>query len=439
MRPAVADKADAVILHVERTPVRVGAYSVFEELRGPLRQALVDCHSSDAVSELDQEEEGVFSVRTSRAIRALVSCPGFEQLKVKEAARGALTPSVWGALLGDAAMPGLHDKFEALTLTFEATDFGQRPEWNFCRDSANRMAIADGAGKDAPACRNSSDPCSLLTWGPRGATAGQGRELQWIFGNVMKRNPGVVQEAFGDEFENVSRFLKLIPPPMDTCHGTSPLEYFMCAVWVDPGRRKIWDDALTYLGRHQSVRETYRRVYALEQFDGYKINSYVELWGLAGLDPTEVDLAFFHDRATHIGAAPDSIALMPSFSNCIATQNKAANRNAAARRCLAQLHRHPMAPQDRLARDVAFYFEAFPDGGLSAEEIRDWNHHIPISAVGTFGLSDAHIVDLAQVRSKGASDIEAPSFQSDALTKAERNCPAGIRQPDRTPAAVHGN
>jgi hypothetical protein len=419
--------------------VRVGAYSVFEEVRGPLRQALVDCHSADAVSELDEEEDGVFSVMTSRAIRALVSCPGFEQLKVDKAARGALTPSVWVALLGKAAMPGLNDKLEALTLTFEATDFGHAPEWNFCRDSANRMAIADAAGTNSPVCRNSSDPCSLLTWGPRGATAGQGRELQWILGNVSKRDESIVREAFGDEYDNVSRFLKLIPPPMDTCHGTSPLEFFMCAVWVDPRRRKIWDDALTQLGRHQSVRKTYNQVYALEQFDGYKINSYVDLWGLAGLDPTEVDLAFFHDRATHIGAAPDSVALLPSFSNCIATQGKAANRNAAARRCLALLHRHPTASQDRLARDVAFYVDAFPNGGLSAEEIRDWNHHIPITAAGTFGLSDTHIVNLAEVLSKGASDIEAPSFQSDELTKAERNCPAGIRQPDRTPAAVRGD
>ncbi|CFX24836.1 exported protein of unknown function [Candidatus Filomicrobium marinum] len=437
---ALAEQSDPIILHVDRTPVRVGAYSTFAELREPLRQALIDCHRKEAVQELDREEKGIFSLRTAHAIRTLAACPNFKQLQMsREAVKGTLTVSVWNALLKSTPVPNLEDKIEAMTLTFEATDFGRKPEWNFCQDSPNPLAVAASPEDTSLACRNSTDPCSMLTWGPRGATAGQGRELQWIVGNATRRNTRLTQQAFGTEFPNVLRFLELVPPPIESCDGTSPLEHFMCAVWVDPMRRKIWEDGLTELGRHQSVRDTYRQVYAREDFDGYKIKSYIDLWRSVGLEPTEVDYAFFHDRATFIGAPPDSADIMPSLLSCIETQDKAATRNAATRRCLAQLHPHPTMPQDRLARDVAFYIDAFPSGARSAKEVRSWNHHIPITAVRTFGLSDTELADLAGLLTTEANDIEAPKFHSDALTDFELECPARIRQPDRSPANTRGD
>lgn len=431
---AIAEQPDPVILHVERTPVRIGAYSTFADLREPLRQALVDCGRMAAVSELDREAPGIFSLRTSRAIRALSACPNFKQLKASgEAAKGALTGSVWSALLKDRPLPNLEDKIEALTLTFEATDFGQKPEWNFCQDSRSPLAVAASPEDKSLTCRNTTDPCSMLTWGPRGATAGQGRELQWILGNAMRRDPSVIQRAFGAEFDNVSRFLHTTPPPIETCDGTAPLEHFMCALWIDPVRRQVWEDGLTALGRDNLVRETYRQVYALEEFDGYKIKAYLELWRLLGLEPTEVDYAFFYDRATFIGAPPDSATIMSSLSQCMETQQSTVNRSAVARRCLARLHPHPTMPQDRLARDVAFYIDAFPDGALTAKELRTWNHHIPVRAVRTFGLSDDKHIDVAAASKSELSDIAAPRFDSDVLTEPERKCPLRIRQPDRTP------
>lgn len=438
--PVIAEPSDPVILHVERTPVRVGAYSTFVQLRDPLRQALIDCRRADTVRELDREERGIFSLRTSHAIRALVACPDFKQLRASgDAAKGTLTVSVWNALLKTAPVPSLEDKMEALTLTFEATDFGQKPEWNFCQDSPNPLAVAVSPRDKSLACRNTTDPCSMLTWGPRGATAGQGRELQWVVENATRRNARLVQQAFGAEFRNVLRFLELVPPPIETCDGTSPLEHFMCAVWVDPVRRKIWEDGLTELGRHRSVREIYRQVYAREGFDGYKIKAYLDLWRSVGLEPTEVDYAFFHDRATFIGAPPDSADIVPRLSKCIEIQDKAATRNAATRRCLGQLHPHPTMPEDRLARDVAFYIDAFPNGALSAKEVRSWNHHIPVRAVRTFGLSDTELANLADLLATELNDITAPKFHSDVLTDFERECPARIRQPDRTPTDTHND
>ena len=90
-------------------------------------------------------------------------------------------------------------------------------------------------------------------------------------------------------------------------------------------------------------------------------------------------------------------------------------------------------PQDRLARDVAFYIDAFPDGALTAKELRTWNQHIPVRAVRTFGLSDDKHIDVAAALKNELSDIAAPQFDSDVLTEPERKCPLRIRQPDRTP------
>ncbi len=93
----VADEADAQSSSTpERTSVRLGALFrvAFEELRGPAEAGLGRlADSSDAASELGSGGRGCSSASgTSRAIRGNWSrVRASMQLKVKEAARGALT------------------------------------------------------------------------------------------------------------------------------------------------------------------------------------------------------------------------------------------------------------------------------------------------------------------------------------------------------------
>src|SRR5262249_14746399 len=150
-------------------------------------------------------------------------------------------------------------------------------------------------------CVNSSDPCSFLTWGPRGATAGQGREIQWILWLAWKQVPAEVERAFGPEFASVQRFFQLKTNPYNRCEHGAPLERFMCAVWLDPARRQTWNKALAELGRAPGVRDAYNRIYAHQEFDGAKLEEFADLWKGLGLPVSEIDYAFFMDRITHQG------------------------------------------------------------------------------------------------------------------------------------------
>jgi hypothetical protein len=271
----------------------------------------------------------------------------------------------------------------------------------------------------------------MLTWGPRGATAGQGREIQFILWRLSRSAPELLKQSFGGETAEVLRFVRLAGPPADSCDGTSPLEHFMCAVWISATRRQAWEAGLLAIGRAAEGRRAYRELYAAEAFDGYKIRAYVGLWRDADLEPSEIDLAFFYDRATHIGAPADGIT-GKRLRACMREQNTALTANVAARRCVAELQPHPAQPIDRLGRDVAFYIDGFPHEALRAAERETWQHHIPLTAALNFGLSDARPAPLEAV-GPGFARADPPPQDLSELTSMERACPAEVRTPVRSP------
>jgi hypothetical protein len=343
---------------------------------------------------------------------------------------GVITAAVWHAVMPGAPLPSGRERAEALILSFEATDFGDRPEWNFCQDSKAKSAGAFDP-KSGAACYNDSDPCSFLTWGPRGATAGQGREIQWILWLAWKRAPAQVERAFAGEFASLSRFFKLKGNPPNRCEHGAPLERFMCAVWLDPARRHVWDDALAELGRLPVVREAYAHLYALDAFDGGKLQAFSELWQRLGLAVTEVDYAFFLDRITHLGGPPgDDEGAEDRLRRCMAGDGLALSRNAAARRCLGQLQPHATQPEYRHARDVAFYLDSYPEGALSRKEIKAWAEYVPLSAAHNFSLSDASTPNIDSAPSLETLGADLPMPSTSDLTKAEWNaCPRDVLFP----------
>jgi hypothetical protein len=429
-----AGRSDAVVLDVRRYPIFAGRYSVFARFQDALQRTLSACNKSEpVVVPAGEVSHGKIGGETLRGIQSALDCAALRDVLRQSAAKdGVLTQAVWRAVMGEP-LPTPEDRAHALIMSFEATDFGEKPEWNFCQDNHRAKGAQLNPKASGFICYNATDPCSFLTWGPRGATAGAGREIQWILWTAWKQDPSLVQKAFGREYGNLQRLLRLKGPQGRTCNGDTPLEYFMCALWIDPARRQIWDDALVELGHSHLVREAYAKVYALNEFDGGKLLAFFALWNELGLTPTEVDYAFFLDRATHLGGPPKADHLnIGRLRACAREQPKALFANAAARRCLAELQPHDTQPEYRLARDVAFYLDAYPESALSEKEIAAWAGYVPLSAVHNFGLSETTPVQIPTPAPLSSLGPDLPKADSTRVTQDERQaCPANVLAPLR--------
>jgi hypothetical protein len=434
---ASAGRSDAVVLDVRRYPIFAGRYSVFARFQDALQRTLTACNKSEPVIVPPGEvSRGKIGGETLGGIQSVLDCDALREVPRQSAAKdGILTQAVWRAVMGDEPLPTPEDRAHALIMSFEATDFGEKPEWNFCQDNDQTKRGPSDPRARGFLCYNATDPCSFLTWGPRGATAGSGREIQWILWLAWRHDPSLVERAFGREFGNLQRLFRLKAPQGRTCSGDTPLEYFMCALWIDPARRQIWDNALVELGQSRLVREAYAKVYALDEFDGGKLLAFIALWKELGLTPSEVDYAFFLDRATHLGGPPGTEQVRP-LRACAREQTKAVFANAAARRCLAKLQPHATQPEYRLGRDVAFYLDAYPEGALSNKELAAWAAYVPLSAVHNFGLSETTPMKIPNPASFSSLGSDLPKPDSTHITKGERlACPASVLAPlRRTPS-----
>lgn len=427
--PIVVDSPDQI--------VNAGRFSQLAAFQSRLREFLQRCDRTrhrEIAARL--KSDGRIGAETRRAVVAALSCHALQGVPADSRAReGAITAAVWRAIMARIPVPDLRERTMALILTFEDTDFGDVPEWGFCRDNAADADVGSDPTSAGFVCHNASDPCSFLTWGPRGATAGGGREIQLVLAMVDKRQPRLVERAFGTEAANVRRLLGLVAGDAQRCPEDSPVELFMCSVWLDHKRRRQWESALARLGEVPLVRQLYERLYSFAEFDGAKIAAYYELWSGLGLEVNEVDFAFFMDRITHYGGPwrhtkEETVAKVAS---CMATDQHAYHANGKARRCIALLQPHPNQPDDRLARDVAFYIDAYPDDILPAREISAWAQFKPVSAVMGLGLrEDVTVVqpETISVTQSGESLPLTPT--SHELTEAEHSsCPATVRSPLR--------
>jgi hypothetical protein len=430
-----ASAADDVILNVNRYHVLAGRYSVFADFQRKLQRILDDCGKvASVVVPRGKEPTGRIGRETRLGIQVALDCKPLHSVPLDSPAKdGILTSAVWRAVMGDVPEPTLQDRVIAQVLSYEATDFGDRPEWNLCQDSKGRRSRQLEPKAKGFVCYNASDPCSLVTWGPRGATAGSGREIQLILWMAWKQDPALVEGAFGREFGNAQRFFRLESGPSDrVCRDITPLRRFVCAVWVDPPRRKIWEDALAKLGHSSLVRNAYDRLYGLNEFDGGKLRAFFGLWKTLGLTPNEVDYAFFIDRATHLGGPPDDADTAEKLSACMQQEVRAISRNGAARRCLARQQPHDTQPEFRAARDVGFYLDAYPEGALSEEEIKGWGGYVPLSAVHNFGLSESKSVRIEDSPGLASLGPDLPLPDLADLTEAElKACPATVLTPVR--------
>ena len=427
--------ADAVILNPNRYDVFAGRFSVFAKFQVHLQRVLDECgKSAPVVVPRGGRPSGKIGRETRHGIARALGCEALRQVPENSLAReGILTEAVWRAVMGDDPLPTVRDRADALVLSFEGTDFGELPEWNFCQDNIAFLPRQSNRWASDFVCHNASDPCAFLTWGPRGATAGLGREIQLILWMIWKEDPALVERAFGAEAGNLERFFRLKGGGSKGCYTETPLKRFLCAIWMDPARSARWENALVQLGQVSLVRDAYARVYAMREFDGEKLRTFFELWQKLGLTPSEIDYAFFMDRITHLGGPPDGggVSAVEALTACMREEHSAVSVNGAARRCLARLQPHETQPDYRLGRDVAYYLEAYGQGALSENEIKNWANYVPLSAIHTFGLSDekpAQREDAAPLSTLGP-DLVQPDA-SDLAPIDQSDCPATVISPE---------
>jgi hypothetical protein len=247
---------------------------------------------------------------------------------------------------------------------------------------------------------------------------------------AWKQDAALVEKAFGPEAAHLQRFFRLRGEGGRSCYVATPLKRFLCAVWMDPARSRRWEAALADLGHEPSVREAYARLYALAEFDGDKVIAFFALWRRLGLTPNEVDYAFFLDRITHLGGPPQTDAAVAAVQACMDEEHRAISRNARVRRCLARLQPHTTQPELRLARDVAYYLDAYPAGALSEKEIKAWGGYVPLSAIDTLGLSEARPVSIGRAFPLASLGSGVPQADSAELTPEEaRLCPRSVLSP----------
>jgi len=400
--PLAAGEAEAQTLYrFNGVQLFDGAYGAIARLQGRLRDELATCKSTTVVA-----VDGRFGDGTRKALAELAACPSFAAgLSSDARARaGEVTVAYWNALVRSAP-PGVDERAKTLMLTFEATDY-IRAEWNFCQ---SKPLYDPNIPKSV--CF-SNDPHSYLTWGPNGATAGNGREVQLILQDLDSHAPGLIERSFGAQAAAVRRTYVLQ-------NGTPSrtLETYLCGIWSSPAARATWRNGFKMLGQAIETRQAYDRLYASKSLDGGKIATFYRIYAAHGLTPTEIDYGFFKDRAAH--TTPNAKLIDAAVKDELASGRPSPWK---VRRAIALLVRPTGRPVDRLGRDIAYYVDGAGVAGLSAEELSAWRHRGPASA-SQLGLSD----DRPGPTFSPGPAIDTSIAKPGSLTSAEiAACPAAI-------------
>lgn len=375
-----------IIYRFTAVPLFDGRFGAIATIQQHAKDALAACGKPEAL-----EPDGVFGSGTRAALRDLATCPAVSGAIANDsdARQGAATDSYWNVLVGGPP-PSADDRAHSLMLTYEATDYTTM-EWNFCQ-SAPRYNPAAGQTR----CF-SNDPHSYLTWGPNGATAGGGREVQLILQAVDAHSPDLIDRSFGSEANALRKIFHFVDgDPART------LETYLCGVWADTGRRQVWKNGFATIGAVLDVRKTFDDFYRSSSLDGGKISTFFKAYEANGLTPTEIDYGFFKDRA-----AQTSVPLEP-IRSAIADALRAlpGAPHWTIRRSIALKVRPGTQRDDRLGRDVAFYIDG-SGGSLSPEELRDWRRRGPLRA-SNVGLSDERNVPSFQPRDAIQTNVSDP-------------------------------
>ncbi|WP_217591169.1 hypothetical protein [Burkholderia sp. GbtcB21] len=355
--------------------------------------------------------DGVFGAGSAGVVKVVAACPPLEK-KLPDgspAFKGELTLELWKQLLPDVPPPSADERAQSLVLTYEATDYDHL-EWNFCQSKP----LWSSAHPEKTCFSN--DRSSFVTWGPRGATAGGGREVQWIVARVDASAPALVDQAFGSEASALRKLVHL--------NGESARR-FLCSVFADDQRRAVWTNGFARFGSFAAVRMAYQQHYASPVSDASKMRSFFQLYRTLGVAPTEVDYGFFLDRSTQ-SSPPDDSGVSAMKIRKLLSSKGLPHTPPNVRRAFSQLFPTSNVNDDRLGRDVAFFVDAISESGLTKKEARAWNRKWRLRA-SDVGLSDARPApSLSTVPS-----IDSPGFSE--ILHPLPSCPESVMHPVRPP------
>jgi hypothetical protein len=396
-------QSDQVLYSLRSKPLFDSKFARVAQIQAAINVALVRCGKPPIAV------DGVFGDGTSQAVKLLVACPEIAPHipPASAARRGAITRSVWRAVLPNSDLPTVEERAQTIVLTYEATDY-DRLEWNFCQS----RPLWSPQNPSMPCYTN--DPRSYMTWGPRGATAGHGKEVQWILWRVDRQDPSIIDRVFRTEAPTVRQLISLT---------NSSARSLLCSVFANESRRASWTRAFEELGKLALVRSMYDRHYLSLVSDGAKMVKLYRLYDKLGVRPTEVDYAFFLDRATHTSPPSDIDAAASKIKRWL--EAKGVTRIPSnVRRAFAAQFPTANQTQDRLGRDVAFFIDAVKESGLTAEERRAWRQRGQLSAENV-GLSDERKAPTLNP----PSDTNGPKF--DQSLDPAPSCPASVLNPRR--------
>jgi len=394
-------QSDPVLYSLLKKPLFDGKFGKLAEVQAAISAALVRCGKAPIAV------DGFFGNGTFEAVKTLVACPEVRPHipPGSPAQHGAITQSVWKAVLPKSTMPSVEQRAQTLVLTYEATDY-DRLEWNFCQNKP----FWSPQNPTMPCFTN--DPKSYITWGPRGATAGHGKEVQWVIWRVDQQDASIVDKVFATEASVLRKLISL---------NDSSARLLLCSIYADESSRGSWTRAFEELGKSALVRSMYDLHYLSRASDGAKMATFYRLYDKLAVKPTEVDYAFFLDRATHSSPPSDLDNAVREIQGWL--KEKSVTRTPSnVRRAVAAKFPTANQRQDRLGRDVAFFIDAVSESALTQEERQAWTKRGQLSAANV-GLSDERAAPVLNP----VTDAKGPGF-GESLDPAPA-CPQSVLNP----------
>ncbi|GAA0620565.1 hypothetical protein [Thalassospira tepidiphila] len=415
VHPATAENLSQVLYRFENRALTLGRYGAVAVFQERLFTQAANCAGKSASSY--GAPDGVVGAKTRQAIIDLQPCLNSAvRSAVGAESYGAITIGLWRLLMpAQLPPPDAITRANHLTFALEGTDYDVI-QFNFCQSRNPRSGKTFLEGD--PYC-HTNDPRAYLTWGPRGATAGAGAEIQQILFAAERANPGLLQKVFGPFTEDMHRLAL----------GNNDAAFdILCAIWVDERKRTAFEKRFAAYGARYEVQAAYHRVYDAANADGGKIARFFKLYSavkpVINRDPTEIDLAFFIDRATHGSVPPGDISdLVDRMTKFVTRTRNVPSAGELRKQLAAWLPTHHKY-NDRLARDAIFLMDA-PDVVVSDAHRRMWLQRSGLKA-SDFGLSDARYVSSYPVASPtGYERIE--KFYT-VLPEDARACPDTVRR-----------
>jgi hypothetical protein len=248
-------------------------------------------------------------------------------------------------------------------LSHEATDFDDI-EFNFSPDGTPQA----------------NDPTSYLTWGPYGATAGGGGEIQHILSDP--RSDAFVDACFGSEASSIRA---LAAAPSD--HESQARDIVQQAA-ANPTRRAAWEAGFKCFGAKSEVQAAYQG-FAFESGEWLSPGTHRLYTLVPSGEATQIDYAFFIDLTIHMSITQARIEAARSALEAAQADGDASMSPAQRRRIIGQTLVGALSNQieDRRGRNVVFYADGITLDALTDAEITAWKRRSGLWA-SDFGLVD---------------------------------------------------